>query len=441
MRKLLAIIVCKIIRWIGKYLNRGSSLPGKIALKICPDILSRLNLPECSIAVTGSNGKTSTVEMINKILTDAGKDVAYNLEGSNQIEGITTLIIDNSDWRGNFLKDVLLMEVDERYAKYIFKYFAPKYYVINNLYRDQLTRNGSPEYVFEDIKKSINKDSILVLNGDDPLISSLSQEYENELVFFGMAENQYVQEQTNSIYDDGYYCPVCKQRMIYDYHQFSHVGKYHCSSCDFERADVEYEVTSIDLEKGEMIINDKYKIKLALSALYNAYNVLSAFALASLLDIDGKKISSSLNKYLIQNGRFKRFKLNDNTGTLLISKHENSLSYNSNIEYVINQKGPISIMFIVEDISRKYFTSDTSWIWDINFDLLKKDNISEIIIAGQYINDIAVRFEYSKLDMNKVLLFENVSEAISYIKDSSNNVYVLTCFSDEGKLLKEVEVI
>ena len=106
MRKLFAILVCKIIRKIGNYVGRGSSLPGKIALKICPDILSRLQLPELTIAVTGSNGKTSTVEMIQQILNSNDKTVAYNYEGSNQIEGITTLIIDNSDYNGKFLKDV-----------------------------------------------------------------------------------------------------------------------------------------------------------------------------------------------------------------------------------------------------------------------------------------------------------------------------------------------
>ena len=91
-------------------------------------------MPECIIAVTGSNGKTSTVEMIRGILEKSGKTVACNSEGSNQIEGAATLILSNSTNSGVFRKDVLLLETDERYAKYIFKYFAPTYYVINNLY-------------------------------------------------------------------------------------------------------------------------------------------------------------------------------------------------------------------------------------------------------------------------------------------------------------------
>ena len=100
MRMFLAIIVCKILRFIGKLVGKGSSLPGKYALKLCPDVLKRVKLPPYIIAVTGSNGKTSTVEMIAAILRQGGKRVVYNEEGSNQIEGVTTLILCNSScWK------------------------------------------------------------------------------------------------------------------------------------------------------------------------------------------------------------------------------------------------------------------------------------------------------------------------------------------------------
>ena len=141
MRKLLAILACKLLRFVGKLVGKGSSLPGKYALKICPDILRRVELPEHIIAVTGSNGKTSTVEMIAAILRAGGKRVVYNEEGSNQIEGVTTLILNNCSLTGKMRGDVLLLESDERYAKFSFKWFHPTHFVITNLYRDQLTEN------------------------------------------------------------------------------------------------------------------------------------------------------------------------------------------------------------------------------------------------------------------------------------------------------------
>ena len=45
MRVFLAILACKLLRFVGKLVGKGSSLPGKYALKICPDILKRVELP------------------------------------------------------------------------------------------------------------------------------------------------------------------------------------------------------------------------------------------------------------------------------------------------------------------------------------------------------------------------------------------------------------
>jgi len=121
-RTFLAIAVCKLGRFAGRLIGKGSSLPGKFALKICPDILRRVKLPEHIIAVTGSNGKTSTVEMIAAILRADGRNVVYNEEGSNQIEGVVTLVLTHATLGGRVKADVLLIESDERYAAH----FTPR---------------------------------------------------------------------------------------------------------------------------------------------------------------------------------------------------------------------------------------------------------------------------------------------------------------------------
>ena len=185
MRMVLAIILCKILRCVGKLVGKGSSLPGQFALKLCPDVLRRVKLPSYVIAVTGSNGKTSTVEMIAAVLRAAGKDVVYNAEGSNQIEGVTTLILTHCTLGGKMKGDVLLLESDERYARYSFKWFHPTHFVITNLYRDQLTRNGHPEWVYDAILPAIHPDTTLVLNADDPLVSCFSRDHE-KVKWFGL---------------------------------------------------------------------------------------------------------------------------------------------------------------------------------------------------------------------------------------------------------------
>ena len=227
--------------------------------------------------------------------------------------------------------------------------------------------------------------------------------------------------------------------MVYEYRQFAHVGKYECKNCGFKRAEPDYRISDLDLEKGTVTINDTDTLQLAFHTIFNAYNVLAAYTIGSLLGIDSKQIVSTLNDYLIKNGRIKRFLIGDKEGTLLISKHENTISYNRNLESVTGKGEDVTLLLIIDDISRKYFTSDTSWLWDISFELLQRENVKKIVVAGKYISDVATRLEYAGVDMDKVVSFKATADAVAYLKDNSEGLlYCLTCFSDEGKLLKEV---
>ena len=254
MKKFLAILICKLGRAVGKLMGKGSSMPGKFALRICPDILSRVQLPEHIIAVTGSNGKTSTVEMIAAILRADGKTVVYNEEGSNQIEGVTTLVLTHSTLGGKMKADVLLIESDERYAAHTFRYFHPTEFVISNLYRDQLTRNGHPEWVYDSILPAIHPEILLVLNADDPLSSCFANGHAPEKVkWFGLDECSISSKTPSGMYHDGAYCPVCKGHMEYDYYHYNQIGAYRCPQCGHKKPATDFTVTAVDLPDTESL--------------------------------------------------------------------------------------------------------------------------------------------------------------------------------------------
>lgn len=440
MKKLLTIVVCKLLRFVGKLIGKGSSMPGQIALKLCPDILNKIELPPYIIAITGSNGKTSTVEMIAHILTQNGKTVAWNKEGSNQIEGVTTMILSNATLSGKVKSDILLIESDERYAKKTFSYINTTHYVITNLYRDQLTRNGHSEFVFDAIADSIQPNTCLILNADDPLVSLFGHDRDN-VIWFGADELSTDTKELVSVYNDGAYCPVCKAPMAYSAHHYNHIGIYRCTKCGYHREDTDYTITSVDLEKGEMEINGKYKISLALKSLYNIYNILAAFTVSSIVGIDGQKVADTMNDYVLKNGRVVVYKLGKREGTLLASKHENSISYDHSLRVATACKQGADILIIVDAVSRKYFTSDVSWLWDIDFEMLDNENIGEIVLAGAYVNDLAVRFSYTNIPREKIHLYENITDAVRYLNNGrSEYIYTITCFSDKEKFLSEVEV-
>jgi len=440
MKKILAIICARLLRFIGKLFKRGSSLPGKYALKIDPDILSELTLPSYVIAVTGSNGKTSTVEMIYQVLTAGGKKVIYNKEGSNQIEGVTTLLLSNCDIKGHVKCDVVLLESDERYARHTFKHFQPTHYVITNLYRDQMTRNGHPEWMYDIINESIYDKSLLILNSDDPLVSLFGHQHPNSL-YFGINPQAMADDENISVYNDGVYCPNCKAKMVYDKHYFNHIGHFRCSNCNHQSKERLHEISSIDLKKGEMIIDGEYAIKLALKSLYNAYNILAAYTIACLLDVDKKVSINTLNNYILKNGRVVSFLLGDKEGTLLTSKHENSISYDQSLRVIANEDRDVTVLIIVDAISRKYFTSETSWLWDIDFDLLNKNNVKKIYLVGAYAADLAERFRFTAVDQKKIFIERDIEKSLETLKtDTIGNLYAVTCFSDQHKLLDRVVI-
>ena len=440
MRKLLAILVCKALRVVGKLVGKGSSLPGKYALKICPDILRQVQLPQHIIAVTGSNGKTSTVEMIAAILRAGGKTVVYNEEGSNQIEGVTTMVLSHATLGGTVKADVLLIESDERYAAHSFKFCHPTHFVITNLYRDQLTRNGHPEWVYDAITPAIHPDTKLILNADDPLVSCFAKD-QKSVKWFGLDKCSISTDAPTGVYHDGAHCPVCRAPMEYDYVHYNHIGAYRCTVCSHAKRPTDYTATAVDLENGTLTLDGSVEIQLAFRSIYNVYNILAAYSACRECGVSAETIGSTISNYILKNGRVQKFTLGSHPGTLLTSKHENSIAYDTNLRYVASSKEDCSVLIIVDAVSRKYFTSETSWLWDIDFDQLAKPHVKKILLSGRYCNDLAQRFSYSGISPERWSVCPEIPAAAKQLAaEGSEALYVVTCFSDRDKLLNLSDV-
>ena len=440
MRAFFAILVCKLGRLAGKLVGKGSSLPGKFALKICPDILRRVQLPAAVIAVTGSNGKTSTVEMIAAVLRDAGKTVVYNAEGSNQIEGVTTTVLTHATLGGKVRSDVLLIESDERYAAHSFRYFHPTHFVVTNLYRDQLTRNGHPEWVYDALLPAIHPETELVLNADDPLSSCFARGHE-KVRWFGLDRCPSDQDAPGGVYRDGACCPVCGGPMTYDFVHYNHIGAYRCAKCGHHRPErTDFTATALDLTGGTLTLDGQYTVSLAFRSIYNVYNILAAYAACRLAGVDGETIVHTVSNYILKNGRMQTFTLGGRRGTLLTSKHENSIAYDTNLRYIRQEaKAPCTVLVIVDAVSRKYFTSETSWLWDIDFDLLNCPQVEKVILSGRYCNDLAERFSFTGLPREAWQVCPGIPEAAEQLaSQGSGELYVVTCFSDRDKILSQV---
>lgn len=435
MKFIFGLLIFKIISLILKLLGKNANVAGKVVLSIYPNILNDVELPEYVIAITGSNGKKSTATMINEVLTKSNYRVGFNGDNYNTLKDIATLILKDTTIDGKYHNDVILFEVDVENTNIIFSHITPTHVLINNIHRNQESKNGSYDYLLSRLKKAISPKNILVLNADDPLVSALDS---NDLdsYYFGISNAIYAKKENDYIYDDGYYCPRCKSKLIYSYHQFAHIGKYRCSKCKFARQKPKYEATGIDLVDSTITINNKYEINLSFNSVCCAYNTLAAYSICSLIGVNRSDIVNALNNRT-DNEYSVCFKLGLNRGEILTSNYENPVSYNQNIEYIIDQEENCRIILMIDDPS---IICNTSWLWDINFELLADKHIKEIIVTGLCISDIIGRLSYANINMNKVYANKNIEEAIAYAKEGqSGYIYVLTSDKDKARFISKVD--
>ncbi len=419
------IILAKIARAILHSLGRGTAFPGKLALKLNKNILNFFEMPKTTIFVTGTTGKTSVVGTIYEVYKHSGYKVVSNIKGSNLIDGVTTAIIEASNINGKTKVDALVIEVDERYVKEVFKYITPKYFIINNLSRDQLARNGHFELVFNEINRSINEKTHLILNADDPLVIKFSLNKKNKITYYGLKENKYSTKKNKIDTLDLTYCPKCHKKLIFDYFNYGNLGYYHCPNHDYDRPICDFEAT---LLKDKFEVED-VTIKLNNDALYNVYNMLACYSVCRVDKVKQEDIVNSLNQLSLKVKRLNEFKINDNKGVILLSKNETPLSYNQSLEYIKDKKGSKTVAIGFTRISGRYDLKDLSWIYDINFELLNDKSIERIILIGPFAYDLGVRLKQANIDPKKFMYCLDYKNSLDFcLKNVKGDLYCVLYF-------------
>ncbi len=135
----------------------------------------------------------------------------------------------------------------------------------------------------------------------------------------------------------------------------------------------------------------------------------------------------------MKNGRVITFDIKGRPAMLLISKHENSVSYNSSIDYVVRSAEPCDVLVMVNAISRKYYTGETSWLYDIDFERLAAPNVDRIFLCGKYCRDLELRFLLAGLQ-DRITVVEDPDRAVAEFSEGKTQMYFITCFADKARL-------
>lgn len=443
MRTTLAILVCKLTTFICHLFskNRGTVLPGKIARKVYAHSLDKIKYPDIVIAVTGSSGKGSTVSMLAHILEGSKKKIVWNASGSNVLNAIETLILNNTKVFSHKMDaDVLMLEVDERFVGSIFKPGVITHLAITNVTRDQPSRNIDPNVIYDKIIECVHPEMNIIINVDDPLLNRIKYSYDGNVITYGIDETKYDSKEVPNYAVDFAYCPSCGSKLKYSSYHYGHLGLYSCPTCSFERGAADYEATNVDLEKNKFKIGDN-EFKLDKGVFFAVYYNTLAYAIAKEIGIDDKDILREINENAQTSKRGKVYELEGRKLEMLESKNENNLSYLQSLEYIRLQNSPKTVVMGFENVSRRYRYNDLSWLWDIEFELLNSKNIEKIFLIGRFRYDVATRLEFAGIDEEKIVLVEDMNTLLDeIIEKSTSDIVTMVCFDMTSvitKMLKE----
>ena len=218
-----AVLAARTIKRILTLTGRkGTTLPGKVALNICPDLLASYGdmLGERIVFVTGTNGKTTTSNLLVHFLRQDGREVISNSLGANLIAGIATTLIEGVVPRRAHSQAAVL-EVDEATIGKVIVPLRPKAVVVTNFFRDQMDRYGELDTVVEMVGSALKKtpaDTTVLLNADDPLVTSIAPGDKN-VVYFGIESSQF-DAQSHSEVRDGKFCRKCGSNLHYSLYHY-----------------------------------------------------------------------------------------------------------------------------------------------------------------------------------------------------------------------------
>ncbi len=433
-RTFLSVTSCKLSRFILRKLGKGgTNVPGRVALAIDPHVLGKLAKGVTTIIVTGTNGKTTTSRMIERSLEESGYRFFANKSGANMLSGITAEFAMHSGLGGKNKYSYALIECDEAAFKTVSKYVDAKCVVVTNVFRDQLDRYGEVTHTLNSILTGIKNspNAVVCINADDSLSVSMKDEIPNKVVFYGV-ETEIYKNRVEEV-SDAPYCIKCKTEYVYDYVTYGHLGGFRCPNCGYHRPQTEVSVEKVlesTPDSSTILLNlngSEYQATINLPGGYNIYNATATAATGYVLGIKNETIIDALSSFECGFGRMEKFTVNGTDIRMILIK--NPAGCNQVLNFLSNNTTPS--LFVVALNDRFADGTDISWIWDVDFEKLNQisDKLTEIWVTGRRADDMAMRFKYAGIPVNKIKVMKDYEQLIDAATKQQAPVYMMPTYT------------
>jgi lipid II isoglutaminyl synthase (glutamine-hydrolysing) len=386
----------------------GTAIAGLVAERLDPQVVRNLARQAGAgvIAVTGTNGKTTTSLMLSRIVAEAGLRPLHNRSGSNLMRGVAAMLVEEASLDGRVPeaeRRLAILEVDEATLPEIVRSVGPRVVVFTNLFRDQLDRYGEVDTVARSWERALagaSPQTTVVLNADDPAVAHLAGAAPGRVVHYGV-EDTSAGGETEDHASDFRTCLQCGMELRYSATFYGHVGHWHCPSCGNRRPEPEVRVTraALTAEASTLTVatdGGEMTVELPLAGLYNAYNALAATAGALALGLPGEAAQSALSSFSAAFGRQERFRVAGRDVQVLLGKNPTGL--NQVLRALAARPGEKHVLFFLNDGVAD--GRDVSWIWDTDYETLAPNGTGGngatwALAAGRRAEDLALRLKYA----------------------------------------------
>jgi UDP-N-acetylmuramyl tripeptide synthase len=386
----------------------GTTLPGKLLWKLDPQGIDRLaaRLPQGSVLVSATNGKTTTTAMAAELLSPTSR-LAHNRSGANLVSGVASALLEAGD------AELGLFEVDEAALPEVARRLRPKALLLANLFRDQLDRYGELELVAARWRETVAAlpDALLVVNADDPQVGDLGHERANT-VRFGVDDPAHARPALQHAADSKY-CLRCGTPYDYAAAYVGHLGDYRCPNCGHSRPALEVRAVEIELRglDGSAFTlassAGRARVELQLPGLYNVYNALAAASLALALGLTPDEAATGLGGFSAAFGRFERIEIADRRLLMLLIK--NPAGANEAVRTLVEGEPPkIAVIALNDELADG---RDVSWIWDVDFEPLIA-GLDRLVATGSRAAELALRFAYGGLQRSRIDVEPSLERAL-----------------------------
>jgi len=437
-----AKLVVKISQAAG---HRGSSLPGRIALRINPGALTLMAgmVTRGVVIVTGTNGKTTTNNMLAHILRARGYRVICNQEGANMLTGVTAAFVRHAGVLGRPRYDFAVLEVDENSFPAVTAMVKPTVVVVTNFFRDQLDRYGELDMTIATIRKSLEGlgDTRLVLNADDPLVAQLGRGNPSA-VYYGVAPYRRVFGRLGEASREARFCPFCGKALNYSFYYYSQLGLWLCPGCGFKRPEADVDAREIRQDQGTLTCKAAYgnravPLHLPTQGFYNLYNALAAFTAGLVLGVGPAEMAASLSCYEPATGRLQNFRYGSKQVFLNLVK--NPAGFNESLALLLNTPFKKDVFIAINDNAAD--GRDISWLWDVDFEALvpAADSLVRFYCSGRRAEEMGVRLKYAGLPPERILIRPDLREAVrAALHGQGEAVYFLATYTALWPVEKEL---